>query len=295
MDMPLDFNLQSIHTLLGEGLLYDNRSNEILWVDIGNRLIYFYDLKNGNVFKLHFFCEVSAIIPTDVSYIYMVVHRCGISEFNRQTNKINLVCQAPYDDSRYRFNDARCDLYGRLWVGTMCLDSRVEKKSKLHMFEKTKSGYVLGLHYDNLNVVNSVCATDNKLYFSDTTSGSLYCGRLDGGGLKDVKIFKQFEIDKTSHAFIGKPDGAIANREGLLIAMYGGFRIVFIGHNGAVIDEFITKAENPTMPCTIGSDLYYTSADQSLVMNSVDGHIGCINLNKSMNKFNSYFFRYKNV
>lgn len=163
------------------------------------------------------------------------------------------------------------------------------------MFEKTKSGYVLGLHYDNLNVVNSVCATDNKLYFSDTTSGSLYCGRLDGGGLKDVKIFKQFEIDKTSHAFIGKPDGAIANREGLLIAMYGGFRIVFIGHNGAVIDEFITKAENPTMPCTIGSDLYYTSADQSLVMNSVDGHIGCINLNKSMNKFNSYFFRYKNV
>lgn len=178
---------------------------------------------------------------------------------------LTLLADAPYDMTKVRFNDGRCDAAGRLWVGTL-YEPRDQQLGALFCVERG----VLRDSGNRVTVSNGVAfSTDNQtLYHADTTAHKItaYDFELKSGQIGNSRVFKQFSTDR-SLDYGGRPDGAAVDSEGAYwCAMYEGGRILRLSPSGELLREISLPLRCPTMMAFGGADLctlYITSARQN--------------------------------
>lgn len=180
--------------------------------------------------------------------------RSGIAMLDTKTGKLSPVLDAPYDPSRIRFNDGRCDAAGRLWVGTLS-DDRNKKLGDLYCLER---GAIRKIGKP-VTVSNGLAfSNDNRtLYHADTTPHRItaYDFDLASGTLGDGRLFKQFSTDKSAN-YGGRPDGAAVDSEGAYwCAMYEGGKLLRLSPSGEVLQEVTLPVRCPTMMAFGGPDL----------------------------------------
>lgn len=251
-DMPMQ---------VGESPLWHQDEGALYWIDIPARTIHRHHPASSahNAWQLP---SEPGCIALSAKGGLIVAMRSGIALFDTTTGAITDVVDAPYDTTRMRFNDGRCDAAGRLWVGTM-YEPRDQQLGSVFCLEKGKL-YDKGIP---ATVSNGLAfgADGRTLYHADTTAHriSVYDFDCTTATISNGRSFAQFSTDKSSD-YGGRPDGAAVDSEGAYwIAMFEGGRLLRFAPTGEVLREVVLPVHCPTMVAFGGFDLrtlYVTSA-----------------------------------
>ena len=164
----------------------------------------------------------------------------------------------PADLGEERFNDARVDASGRLWIGTL---DRALHRPIGALYELQADG--------NLRCADRGFALSNgigfspdasTLYFAETHERVVWRYRFDGvaGSVSERERFAQWPTDA------GAPDGLTVDAEGgVWVALFGGSRIERLRPDGSLDFALDLPVSQPTS-CTFGGPtlqtLYVTTA-----------------------------------
>lgn len=264
---------------VGECPLWHPEERALYWIDIPGQAVHRLIPDSG--------AHASWPMPSEPGCIarcasggLVVALRSGLILLDTISGALTPLVDAPYDRSKLRFNDGRCDAAGRLWTGTI-YEPRDQQLGSLFCIER-------GLIRDcakAVTVSNGVAfSPDNRtLYHADTTAHRIMAYDFDvsDGSLGAGRLFKQFSTDK-SHHYGGRPDGAAVDSEGAYwCAMFEGGRILRLSPAGDILREISLPVRCPTMVAFGGTDLrtlYITTARHNRPAAEVTQHplSGCV-------------------
>lgn len=172
-----------------------------------------------------------------------------------------------------RFNDAKCDPKGRLWIGTMGLETApgvlTPEQGALYLLSKDGK---LSEQLEKVSLSNGLAwSLDNKtLYYIDSFVRLIYAFDYDieTGKIANRRVLVNMNEDSDFLA-AELPDGMTIDANGnLWVAMFNGKRIVSIdGKTGKVIDVIEMPTSMVTSVCFGGPNLdemYVTSIKKFL-------------------------------
>jgi sugar lactone lactonase YvrE len=277
----IDFKVVSEQPMqLGESPFWHPREHALYWIDINGRAVHRFDPHAKTSSKWAMPSEPGCI-GWCTSGGVVVALRSGLALLSTRDGSLASLAAPPYDPSKLRFNDGRCDAAGRLWVGTL-YEPRDHPLGALYCVERGSvrdSG-------NRVTVSNGVAfSTDNRtLYHADTTAHriSAYDFDLSTGNLRTGRTFQQFSTDRSSANYGGRPDGAAVDSENCYwCAMFEGARILRFSATGELLRDIPLPLRCPTMIAFGGPDLktlYITSArhnrpQEELAQFPLSGHV----------------------
>jgi sugar lactone lactonase YvrE len=250
----------TIHSVLGEGPVWDADEHVLYWLDIFLPAVNRFDPATGvnQVTRLNQPVYAMALRAKGGA-IGSFEHGIGLVDLNRGSIEI---ISDPKAGRPVNFNDGKCDRHGRFWTGTMAKDwtspigglYRVEPSRRITQVD---DGIVLsnGLGWS---------PDDRTMYFTDFGRRVIYAYDFDAesGSISRRRPFIEFPEDA------GFPDGMTIDAEGCLwVAHWDGWRVTRYAPSGHLRQVIPMPVQRPTS-CTFGgpdlSVLYVTSARMGL-------------------------------
>ncbi len=242
--------------MLGEGPVWDARTQTIYWIDILNKRIY----AGSNV--LTELDELIGCIAPRKSGGLVLTQRFSFASLEVDSVKLTSLFTLKEEPSNNRFNDGKCDPCGRFIAGTMDLDVK-DPYGSLYSFDGKSITKLLS----NITISNGMTwSPDYKtFYYIDTPT-------------REVKSF-DYDLETGAIAnprsaicipeSLGWPDGMTSDTQGnLWIAMWGGAQVTkWDPHTGQLLEQIPVPAKNVSS-CVFGgenlNELYITSARKDL-------------------------------
>lgn len=239
--------------LLGECPLWHPEEQVLYWIDIAGLAVHRFDPANNGRASWRLPSEPGCLAWSADGEL-LVAMRSGIAMLNTRNGALRQIIEAPYDASRIRFNDGRCDAVGRLWIGTLS-DDRSQALGALYCLERG----VIHKVGNPVTVSNGLgfSIDDRKIYHADTSAHriSVYGFDLASGSLSAGRVFKSFDDNKDEN-YGGRPDGAaVDSTDSYWCAMYEGGRLLCLSPDGNILREIALPVRCPTMPAFGGPDL----------------------------------------
>jgi sugar lactone lactonase YvrE len=253
---------------LGESPFWHPHEQRLYWVDIPGRRIARVTVQGlqaqGPVDYWPLTQEPGCIAPVQGGGLVMAL-RDGIYLAREWGGPLQLLAAAPYDTSKQRFNDGKCDAQGRFWAGSL-YEPKDRKLGVLYMLDGQGLHAMLGGDKDGVVTANGlVWSPDGRTaYWADTAAHQVRAFDFDAasGQLSNARVFYQAAPKPTGWVwdsaapYGGRPDGAAVDSEGCYwSAQYEGGRLLRFSPQGEVLAELPTPALCPTMPCFGGADL----------------------------------------
>ncbi|WP_322903790.1 SMP-30/gluconolactonase/LRE family protein [Paenibacillus campi] len=243
---------------LGEGPSWDERSQQLLWVDIEGYKLHRYDPATGEDQALDVGEHIGAVVPYTEDEVIAALFS-GIYRIHLQTGEKVLIHDPEAGRPGNRFNDGKCDPFGRFVAGTMSLGDE-QKAGALYSMDTT--GHVR-LLLSEVSTSNGLAwSADGRIfYYIDTPTLTIraFDYDADDGSIANGRVIA--EVDERE----GNPDGMTIDAEGMLwVARWGGRRVSrFDPATGQVIAEIAVASEKVTS-CVFGGaeldELYITTA-----------------------------------
>ena len=255
--------------LLGEGPVWDARTQTLFWLDILNNRIY---AESALFLQLDEF--VGCIAPRKEGGLILALSgaanetsRAVEGRFSFRTLqpaavKTSLLSSLKNEPSNNRFNDGKCDPRGRFLAGTMNLNE-TDPTGSLYSFDGTSITKLLG----NITISNGMTwSPDYKtFYYIDTPTREVkaFDYDLETGALANPRPAARVPES------LGWPDGMTSDARGnLWIAMWGGAQVTkWDPSTGLLLEQFPVPAKNVSS-CVFGgknlNELYITSARKGL-------------------------------
>ena len=202
---------------LAEGPCWWAEKQVLLWVDIEASRIGLFDPQTARNNFLHLPAHVGAVVPTSAGDLLLAT-ATGFLRLDPSTEAVTLLSDPEADRPGNRFNDGKCDPWGRFWAGTMAYDfeplagalwrvnadfSCVRQRQGLTI----SNGLAWSQDRGTLYVIDS--PTLNVLAFPLTNSGEI-------AGEPSICVHIPEDWDAV-------PDGMCMDAEGMLwIALFGG-------------------------------------------------------------------------
>ena len=259
-------NVQCIsekRALLGESPVWFHEENSVYWIDIIEKKLYRTEIKyqNTTTWELP---SCPGMIALRARGGLIVALEDGIYAFQPGSGELELLVHLEADIKENRPNDGKCDLTGRLWLGTMNKLDANRQTGSLYRIDPDLTVTKIASQY---HIPNGLAwSPDNKLmYHTDTRKNIVWAHKFDAMmGQRTVKReFFHFNRDET-----GAVDGAAVDMEGgYWSAMYGGKRITRRFPNGKTDFDINLPVTQPTMPTFGGenlSTLFITTARQKI-------------------------------
>ncbi|RPG44061.1 MAG: hypothetical protein CBC72_001825 [Gammaproteobacteria bacterium TMED112] len=237
-----------VQNLLGEGIIFCQNLQKLVWVDILQKKSYEYCplTEKLDIFNHDF----QASFAAEYQDSYILVSSIGIFKKDKKTENFLLIQE--FNISRnLRTNDGRIDQKGELWFSTMDQKNNIAGEIfKLSNFPEPVFKKIL--------IPNSICFCKNTLrgYFSDSATKKLYSFSLED---MSKELFYTFEF--------GEPDGAIVDLESNIhLAMWGAGEIAVLSRKGKKIDSIKTPFKHPTCIATFElNEAKYIAVTSALV------------------------------
>jgi sugar lactone lactonase YvrE len=247
---------------LGEGPVWDVRTQSICWLDILNGHIHEY----STITRTHKFINVgqmigSIAITSDGNFIAGLKE--GLGFVDRQTGEVSLFHNPEHHLPKNRFNDGKCDPAGRFWAGTMSL-TQEKNKGSLYMVEKDG---VVTEKISPVSISNGLAwnMKREEFYFIDTPTREIIAFDFENktGKISNPRVVIRFADD------CGYPDGMTIDAEGKLwIAHWDGWQVSRWDPVSGKQLESIRLPVAKVTSCTFGGsgfgDLYITTAKREL-------------------------------
>ncbi|MEM0097522.1 MAG: SMP-30/gluconolactonase/LRE family protein [Conexivisphaerales archaeon] len=232
---------------IGEGPIWDYSKKTLFWVDIVNHIIYSEGPNGEMTFKTE--GDVTSLSPTEGGDLLVTVD-LSIYRINMHEQRALKVSNLTDEPKTNRFNDGKCDVYGRYWAGTM---DRMEKLpvASLYVFE---SG-IIRKELSGLTISNGLgWSPDNQfMYLIDTPTRKVwkFSFNAERGHISERQVAVEFGD------LPGVPDGMTVDSEGMIwVAHWGGGMISrWNPNNGRLIEKIELPTENVTSLTFGGPDL----------------------------------------
>ena len=257
---------------LAESPVWHPSESALYWCDIDGRSVLRY--REGEPVKRWSTSSEPGCLAPAAAGGLIVAMRDGVFRFdpNESSSSIRqrLLWPAPYDRSRYRFNDGRCDPVGRFLAST--LNEHKDAASAELYSMQCKDGRWRGVVLAGGVVTGNGLAFSpdgSRLYWADTRAHQVdvFDYDLASGQLANRREFIQFPPKPASgnlSDYAGRPDGAAVDEEGCYwVAMYEGACVLRISPAGKILHKLTMPVQCPTMVCFGGADLktlFVTSA-----------------------------------
>jgi sugar lactone lactonase YvrE len=250
---------------VGEGPFWDDVKQDLYFVDIMNKQIKMFSPTSKLVETVQFNQEIGAVFLDQKSNL-IVAARDGIFAATRDGVLDTLLAPIELEDTSIRTNDAKCDAYGRMWVGTMAFDF-TQGAAALFSFDSKDLKKVV----PDLTVSNGIgWSLDKKImYFIDspTKRVDMFDFDLEGGELRNRRPFLLLgDLD----AF---PDGLTTDEDGgVWVALFGGGEVRRFDSQGTLTHIVEIPVKQVTSCCFGGGDmseLYITTAQNGMDSDSL--------------------------
>lgn len=243
---------------LGEGAIWNYKTKELIWVNITDRILNFYNP------GLHFNKEmltgqmIGTVVPSEAGS-YMLALESGFYQFDAETGSKKFIANPEDTIAGNRFNDGKCDPAGRFWAGTMSLEGK-EQAGALYRLDPDSSVHKMIGQVSTSNGI--VWSLDHKLmYYIDTPTRQVTAWEYDvqQGDIRNPQTIIEVPAE------MGSPDGMTIDAEGnLWIALWNGAAVgCWNPGTGELLRTIDVPARNVTS-CAFGDDdlgtLYITTA-----------------------------------
>lgn len=230
-------SIVSSQCALGEGPIWDDRRQQIFWVDILGKAVHRAD-ENGNDHRIFSTPDyVSNIFLTEDGEELILCLPDAFYLWNPENDELKKWIDLPHYDPAIRTNDGFCDPHGNLWIGTMAL-SELPNLGKLYMLDSEKKWHVM---LDKTSISNGIrCSPDGlDYYYIDTPTQLIRKFRFDPEA-------KTWEFQKNV-AYIppesGHPDGMSMDAEGKLwISVWNGYGVLRLDPDTGTFEKKIEVA-----------------------------------------------------
>jgi sugar lactone lactonase YvrE len=255
--------------ICGEGAIWHPRQNALYWTDINRFLVHRFDASNQTTNTWLFGEAVTAVNLTTDADLLLLVLGSKVGLWSPRTHPDFHTIYRLREAPEMRFNDARIDPRGSLWVGTMRNNVGLQGEDIDVDFT---DGVLYRIDPDgtasewkrDLGISNTVAWSPDRrtFYFGDSAANAIYSCAYDdqtGAISGESALLEGFPQ--------GLPDGSAIDTQGCLWnARYGGGCLIRVAPNGHVDRVVSLPTLNPTT-CTFGGPglrtLYITSARSS--------------------------------
>jgi len=248
-------------TVLGEGVRWDARRNELLRVDILAGLV-FRDrvdddggLVSVNTYRMS--GSVGAITPIEADDGWLLAAGRGIIHLRPDGSQRSI---AEVALAGTRMNDAACDPQGRFWAGTLSEDHR-PGGGALYRLDR---GGSIALMLEGLTISNGLgwSPDGSTMYLVDSGPRVIHAFAFDAA----LGTISGGRVLVTVPEEVGAPDGMTVDAAGdLWVAIYGGGCVQRYTPDGRLRDVLEIPAEQSTC-CAFGGPgltrLYVTTATE---------------------------------
>lgn len=240
------FNISVEH---GEGPVWDERNNNLYWVDLLAGTIYQGNIKTGQLSKKNVRQPLGSIALRESGGIVLAAHEgFGFTDMNEDA-VIELFNNPQPFFPETRFNDGKVDPLGNFVAGTMTFAGD-KPIGSLFLLKPDRS--VKCIEKDLL-LSNGVdwSPDGTTCYLADTNAHCIYAYHYDikNGGISNRKKFIEFKDNEW-------PDGLCVDAGGnLWVAMWAGSSIMKFNVNGQLTDTIKLPVTHPTSCCFGGNDL----------------------------------------
>ena len=249
--------LYDTKALLGEGPIWDARTQTLYWIDILNKRVY----TEGNILaQLDDF--VGCIAPRANGGLILTT-RFSFASLDVDSATLTVIASPENEPSTNRFNDGKCDPRGRFLAGSMD-NGETEPTGSLYSFDGKSITKLLS----NVTISNGMTwSPDHKtFYYIDTPTRKVmaFDYDLESGAIANPRL----AIDIPDQS-LGWPDGMTSDTQGnLWIAMWGGAQVTKWDPNtGKLLEQIPVPAKNVSSAIFGGknrNELYLTSARKGL-------------------------------
>jgi sugar lactone lactonase YvrE len=243
--------------ILGEGPVWDHKNQRILWIDIVQGHIHQFTPATKTFKSFPVGEMIGSLALTDNGIVAAL--ESGFSFIDLENAKVDCITHPEKHIAGNRFNEGKCDPFGRFWAGSMSLA------------EEGTTGSVYALHHDlsvekkieNVTISNGMAwSPDQKtFYYIDSPTLQVVSYQFDNatGSICDKKTIISFDVTE------GFPDGMTIDTEGMLwIAHWGGWKVARwdpkTGKKLLQIDLPVSQVTSCTFGGDSFEDLYITSA-----------------------------------
>ncbi len=248
---------------LAEGPCWWSERNVLLWVDIEASRIGLFDPATGNNHFFHLPAHVGAVVPTTVGDLLLAT-AAGLMRMDPSTGAVTLLLDPEVDRPGNRFNDGKCDPWGRFWAGTMAYDFEPLAGS---LWRLDGAGRITRQR-SQLTISNGLAWSQDRgtLYFIDSPTLKVMAFPLTSSGeiAAEPSICVQIPED-----WDAVPDGMCIDAEGMLwIALFGGGAVTrWDPISGQLLDRLAVPCRQVTSCCFGGphlDQLFITTARREM-------------------------------
>jgi sugar lactone lactonase YvrE len=251
-----------VRAILGEGPLWDERTQTLYWVDIERGLLNWCKSDGSQAESVSVGERLGCVALRQARPGFVAGLQHGIAFLNPAPLAIETIARPESQLPRNRCNDGKCDAHGRFWVGTYNMDGT------------SATGWLYRVDADGaVQRVAGPCICMNgpafspggeTIYYVDTYGRAVYCAAVDSSGqLSTPRVFTTF-----ADPAWGYPDGLTCDASGFVwVAHWGGSRVSRFAPDGSLVDAIPLPVRQPTSCAFGGADLktlFVTSASMGL-------------------------------
>jgi sugar lactone lactonase YvrE len=245
--------------------VWDDRSGELVWVDISGRLVHRWNPVTGAATSFATVGDVGAVVLCEDGGLVLAIE-CELWRSD-PVGEMTLLAEVEPTPG-VRFNDCRADPRGRLWAGTLHRDREPGKAALYRLDPGGELIEVLSARTISNGIGWSLDGTEMYYIDSPTQRVVSFDYDLDTGRLGDQRLFAGIETTD------GLPDGLTVDAEGCVwVCLFGGGRIRRYRPDGGLDGEIVLPLTNPTCPGFGGADLntlYITTARHRLTSEQLE-------------------------
>jgi len=261
--------------IVGESLVYDDRRNALMWVDIGGKRIHrlFLGDQRHELWRAPDF-PTSIGLRADGGAIVGLRDRVALWDYGDDFRTLAVV-EPDLPDNR--LNEGRVGPDGAYWVGTMQNNLHSDgspkdiTRSSGAIYRVDREGHVVRLTPREFGIANTMAWTEDGLFITaDTLRNEIYAYDFRGGALAGKRIF-------ASGLERGVPDGSCLDAEGRLwnCRVAGGACIACYRPDGS-LDRLVELSCTWPTSCAFGgpgfATLYVASARFTMTPEHIAAH-----------------------
>ncbi len=255
MELVLD-----TQSALGEGAIWNYKTGELIWVNITDKVLNFYNPFLDYNKELLTGQMIGTVVPAESGKLIVALEN-GFYQLDPETGSKLFIANPEENKSGNRFNDGKCDPSGRFWAGTMNKEGKQDSGALYRLDPDTAVHTMI----DKVSISNGIVWSfdHQKMYYIDTPTQkvSSWDYNNETGEISNPKT--AIEVPEE----MGYPDGMTIDAEGnVWIALWNGSAIgCWNPETGELIRTIDVPAKNVTS-CAFGDKdlgtLYITTARQ---------------------------------